>query len=407
MEFTRFLKNNARWLAAGALLTLVSSFGQTFFISIFAGQIREEFGLSNGAWGGIYSLATAASAIVMVWAGGLSDHLRVRQLGALIMAGTVLAALAMAFASSVWALVLVVFALRFCGQGMSTHLATVAMARWFVATRGMALAIASLGFALGEAFLPVITVALMGVVYWRLLWGGAALIVLLLIPLLVHLLKQERTPATIANETPSTGMAGRHWTRRDLLGHWLFWMMVPALLAPPAFVTALFFQQVHLAAVKGWSHTALVALIPIYTATGVAAALVFGWMIDRFGSIRLMPFYQAPLALGFVLFSLAQTPLGGGVAMAVMAVTQGGQSTLSSAFWAEIYGTRHLGGIKALAAGVMVLGSAIGPALTGVLIDAGVNFDVQMLWISGYILAASGLVLFAVGRARRALSPPL
>lgn len=51
-----FLKANAPWLGAGALMTLASSFGQTFFIAIFAGEIRAEFGLGHGAWGAIYTL---------------------------------------------------------------------------------------------------------------------------------------------------------------------------------------------------------------------------------------------------------------------------------------------------------------------------------------------------------------
>ncbi len=37
----RFYRDNARWLMAGLMLTLCSSFGQTFFISLFAGQIKS------------------------------------------------------------------------------------------------------------------------------------------------------------------------------------------------------------------------------------------------------------------------------------------------------------------------------------------------------------------------------
>ena len=64
MSLIRFLAENARWLSAGALLTFLSSFGQTFFISIFAGEIREGFDLSHGQWGGIYTIGTSASAVV-------------------------------------------------------------------------------------------------------------------------------------------------------------------------------------------------------------------------------------------------------------------------------------------------------------------------------------------------------
>ena len=70
MTFLTFLRENARWLGAGALLSFLSSFGQTYFIAIFAGEIRAEFGLSHGQWGGIYALGTGASAVLMLWAGG-------------------------------------------------------------------------------------------------------------------------------------------------------------------------------------------------------------------------------------------------------------------------------------------------------------------------------------------------
>ena len=64
-----FLRNNAKFLGAGMLLTLNSSFGQTFFISIFAAQIMAAFALSDGEWGMIYAIGTTASAVVMYWAG--------------------------------------------------------------------------------------------------------------------------------------------------------------------------------------------------------------------------------------------------------------------------------------------------------------------------------------------------
>lgn len=400
MSFARFLRENAPFLAAGALLTFCSSFGQTFFISIFAGVIREEFALSHGAWGGIYTLGTLASAAVMVWAGILTDHFRARVLGAVILVMLAGAALLMAFVPAAWALPVAVFALRFAGQGMTVHIAMVAMARWFVATRGRALSIASLGVAAGEAFLPLAFVALLGVAPWRILWIGVAVFVLLMLPLLVRLLRLERTPQSLAEDNQSLGMTNRHWMRREVLGHWLFWSVFPALLAPAAFSTAFFFQQVHLAETKGWAHVELVALFPIFTACAVGSMIGSGWVIDRIGTGRLMPLYQLPMALGFVLMSMADSLPAAAVAVALMGVSQGAGSTLPNAFWAEYYGTRHLGGIKALATAVMVMGTAIGPGLTGALIDAGLIFEDQMLGIAAYFCGAAALVGLGIARAR-------
>ena len=96
MQFFTFLKNNLAWLGAGALLAFLSSFGQTFFISIFSGHIRAEFELSHAAWGGIYSLGTGASAIVMIWAGISSDYIRTRTLGTVVIIALAFSSIAMA-----------------------------------------------------------------------------------------------------------------------------------------------------------------------------------------------------------------------------------------------------------------------------------------------------------------------
>ena len=153
MPILQFFRQNSAWLGAGVLLAFMSSFGQTFFISIFSGHIRAEFGLSHAAWGGFYSLGTTASAIVMVWLGTLSDVLRTRVLGLFVLSGLMGATLVMANLSHVFNLAFAIFALRLLGQGMCSHLAVVAMSRWFVANRGRALSIAGLGYSFGEASL--------------------------------------------------------------------------------------------------------------------------------------------------------------------------------------------------------------------------------------------------------------
>ena len=399
-SFRRFLNQNARWLAAGGVLTFLSSFGQTYFISIFAGEIRGEFGLSHGEWGGIYSLGTSVSAIVMIWAGALTDVFRVRTIGPVILVGLAVACAAMAVNTWVWALPFVIFLLRLFGQGMSSHIAVVAMSRWFIATRGRALSIASLGTALGEAALPITFVALLGVVDWRMLWWVAAVIALMGVPVLVRLLRLERTPQSMAQTTSSTGLGGRHWTRGEVLRHPLFWFMVPALLGPSAFHTAFFFHQVYLAEIKGWAHVELVAFFPVYTGMAIVALIGSGWALDKFGAARLMPYYQLPLVVSFIVFSYATGPMGIFIGFLFMAITSGGNNTLANAFWAEFYGTANIGAIKAMIAAVMVLGSAIGPGITGLFIDLGVGLETQFIWIGAYFLLTTAMMFIGISRAR-------
>lgn len=382
MGFTRFVIDNARWLAAGALLTFMSGFGQTFFISIFAGEIRAEFGLSHGEWGAIYAMGTTASAVAMVWAGGLADKLRARALGTAILIATVAACLFMAANPYAAVLPIVVFALRFTGQGMSSHLGIVIMSRWFAKMRGRAIAIATFGFSIGEVLLPITFVLLLGWLDWRLLWVAAAIVAALGIPLLRHLLKSERSPGELSEATENTGLEDRHWTRGEALKHWLFWLMVPAVAGMSAFGTAFFFHQVHYAEMKGLSHLSLVSSFPFFTAVSVASMATFGWALDRFGVTRLLPFYELPMAVAFVCFAMATGLPMIWVGLLFFGISAGATATLVPAFWAEIYGTRHIGAIKALAAAAMVFGSAIGPGLTGGLIDLGIGLNAQYMGIA-------------------------
>ena len=285
------------------------------------------------------------------------------------------------------------------GQGMLSQLGAVAMSRWFIAARGRALSLSSMGFAVGQATLPVVFVALLVTVQWRSLWLIAAVGIVLLIPLMQILLKQERTPQSMADGTQSVGMHTRHWTRGQMLRHPLFYILIPLVLGPSAWGTALFFQQVHLTEVKGWSLVSYVALMPVYTVASITFTFITGWAIDRFGVKWIVPFQMVPFGISFLVLAYADTIFMAGFGLVIFGVGQGMQGTATSAFWAVFYGTRHLGAIKAAAAALMVFGSAIGPGITGALIDFGIDFPDQMIPIAffyfvGALLAGLGILRY-------------
>jgi MFS family permease len=124
-----------------------------------------------------------------------------------------------------------------------------------------------------------------------------------------------------------------------------------------------------------------------------------GFLIDRLGTARLMPVAQLPMVAAFLTLSVAEGAAGAALGMMLMALTVGANHTLPAAFWAEFYGTRHIGAVKAMAAAVMVAGTAVGPILTGLLIDAGLSFDEQMVGIAVWFLAASACTAVAISRA--------
>jgi MFS family permease len=400
----RFILQNSRWLTAGALLTLISSFGQTYFISIFAGEIRTAFNLSHGDWGAIYGFGTFASAIVMIWSGGLTDVMRVRHLGPIVLAALAASCLFMALNPWVALLPVVIFCLRFTGQGMSTHIAAVAMSRWFLANRGKALSVASLGFSVGEACYPILVVSLLLFFSWQSVWILAAGVAALAIPALLWLLAEERSPQSSATEGQSLGMGGRHWRRNQALRHPLFWFMIPALLGQSAFNTAFFFLQVHFAEIKGWEHLQLVTMFPVYTLVSITAMILSGILLDKLDTARLIPYFQLPMIVAFLIFAFGQSLIAALVGFIFLGLSSGANATLPNAFWAEFYGTKHLGSIKAAAAAVMVLGSAIGPAVTGVLLDYDLPLDTQYVAVSVFFGFSSLMMWAGVKRVRSRLS---
>lgn len=403
MDSLRFIRENLRFLSAGVILLLSSCPGQTFFISIFAAQIMTEFGLTDGQWGAVYTAATVASAVILFWAGALTDRFRVRILAWIVMPGAALTCIAMSFNNSVIGLIGIVMCLRFFGQGMMFQLASTAMARWFVARRGMALSISAMGFYFGQAFYPVVFASLLQWVSWRSLWILAAALVLIAFPVVLRLLAQERTPASLAQDNNNAGLDNRHWSRSEVLRSPLFLLLLPMLLGPPAWGTALFFQQVHIAETKNWDLVEYLALIPPMTAISFVITILSGGVIDRFGSGKAMQVFLLPWILGFLLLGWSETLSGALIAFVVFGFGTGLQATLITAFWAEFYGTKHIGAIKAASTSIMVFGSAIGPGITGALIDQGYSFPSQMFGISLYFVVAALLASIGIQSVKHRL----
>src|SRR3546814_10128727 len=118
--------------------------------------------------------------------------------------------------------------------------------------------------------------------------------------------------------------------------------------------------------------------------------LVCGHLIDRFVPLRLLPFFLWRRSVASAAVGLLTPVWGVYVFMLLLGISNGFTSTLLGALWPEVYGLANLGGIRAITVSAMVLSSAVGPGVTGVLIDMGVPLPTQMLWLSGWCLLEIG-----------------
>lgn len=404
MGFLAFAAANLRWLTAGFLLTFAASFGQTFFISLFAGEIRSEFGIGHGAFGTIYMAATLASAATLLWVGAFADHPRLDRVAGLTIAGLAIACLALARTDRLWVLAIVLYGFRLFGQGMLTHIGLTAMARWFNLQRGRAVAIAGLGIPAGEAVFPPLAVVLMALIGWRETWIAAGAMLLFgVLPASLLLLRQSRAPRGGSGE--GTGAAVSGWSRGEVLKDPLFYALMPGLMAPSFMVTGVFFHQVHLVETKSWELAWFAAGYPFYAAASVVSGLAAGWVIDRWSANRVLPAYLLPMAAGLLVLAWTAEPGPAVVFFVLAGLTAGGGTTVLGAVWAELYGVAHLGAIRSLAVSAMVVSSAIAPGLMGWLIDFGVGIDVQLIAMAAYAGGASAaFAALSTALRRRACS---
>jgi len=409
--YLSFAAENRRFLGFGFFLALSSSFGQTYFIGVFGPALQREFDLGHTAWGTVYLAGTLASAALLPWTGKQLDRFDLRPYVVAVCALLALACAVAGAASGIAALVVAVFLLRHAGQGLASHVALTSMARYFDRHRGRGIAIASLGFAAGEACLPFAAVLLIAGVGWRGTWTLAALATLLVdAPTVLWLLRghgeRHRAHERRLREAAASGAPQiASWTRAEVLRDVRFYLLMPALVTPSLVVTALFFHHLSLADEKAWSHTWITGNYVLYAAATVVTVLVAGPLIDRFGALKLLPGLLAPLTLALI----AAFALDGAWAvwpyLLMLGASSGMAQTLGTAVWAELYGVSFLGAIKSLVAALKVFASALGPVSAGLLMDAGVALPRVCLAYVGLTVTATALMLVALRATRGAPGP--
>ncbi len=389
-------------LALFALLaTAGSGFGQTFFVSVFGTALRDEFALSNTAYGALYSGATVCSALVLLRIGGLADRWPLHRITALGVALLAVGCMLMGLAPHVAMLGLGFFLLRLGGQGLMAHLGLTTAGRYFHLHRGKVMALAASGFPLAEATLPAAGVALIGFGGWRSAWWVAAA-VLLLVLLPLYWLLSHRAPHPEQGGTHEDGAPAEGLTRGQVLRDRGFYLLLPAALITPFVVTAILFHQAAIAEARDWPLSLVAGAFSGYAAGHLLTLLIAGPMVDRLTARRTLPLSLLPMTLAMILLALRDGSWVPAAYLTLTGMSQGAMSTASGALWPERYGTRYLGAIRAMAQAVMVVSTAISPVLAGGLLDAGFGIPGLAGAMAGLTGVSIALALVAPARVTSA-----
>ncbi len=374
----KFLSQQWRFLLFGALLTFWSSPGQTFVISLFGEHLRADFNLTHGEFGTIYTIATLISAALLWKSGPLVDHLPLRKFATFMVVVIQIAIATFAAIQGPITLLFGILFVRFMGQGMLNHIAITAMARRYEAERGRAISFAGLGFIVGESLFPPAIVLALSFYDWRLIWPAMALLAAVtFLPFIKRLIghtegQDGKGTAALENATKDDG----HWTRADLLRDPRFYMLSLIPIAQSGIITGLFFHQVHLIDLKGWSFNWWSICFTIYAGFSLLGGLASGFTIDRFSARQIAPYSLLFMVAALIVLAQSDHPAAAAVVMALLGLGASYTMLAMSSLWAELYGTRHLGAIRSVANVVMVFGSALGPVILGVAFDAAISLQV-------------------------------
>lgn len=402
------LWRNRNILAFTVLAMATSGFGQTFFVAVFGAEIRAAFDLSHTHYGFLYSAATIVSALLLLRAGGWADTWRLSRLASFTVLVLALGCLLVGLAPHAAILALGFLLIRFAGQGLIAHLGITTAGRHFRAQRGKAVAITAAGIPLAEAILPATAAILLSLFGWRVPWLVAAVLLVLVVwPVITRLATSIRAHAhadddnAAAEATDGETAPVHDFTRGEALRDPGLYMLLPAALAAPFIVTAILFHQTAIAEARAWPLEWVATAFIAFAGGHFCALLAAGPLVDRIGAQRALPLVLLPMALGLIVLALITSLWSPFVYLALVGVTTGGVATSSGALWAERYGTRHLGAIRAVAQAAMVVSTAVAPLVLGFLLD--MDYSVAAIgWGLGIGTLVAALLATATPRPRRA-----
>lgn len=386
----------------GFIFTFFSSFGQSYFLGLFNSSIRDALSITHGQFGSIYASATLCSSILLIWVGKKIDDVNIFKFALFVIILLSFACFFFSKVSSVFLLFIAIFLMRFSGQGMMSHTASTTISRYFTRTRGRALSISWFGLSSAEFIMPVLMVYLLTIIDWQNLWLIFSITVLIILPIASFLLiKNLNLDSRETSDENIKEVEIKQWSRREVIKDYRFYIISLNMLAMPWIFTGFAVFQSFVQTSKGWGPYVIAQSFMSYSILSVLTLFLSGFLIDKFTSRKLLIYMNIPLLFSVAVLYFFDTPITAFLFLGLVGISNGFSNILGSSTWAELYGVKYLGSIKALTTALMVFATAFGTALFGLLIDLGFTVDGIAL-ISGFYIFFSLILLFLI---RKKLNP--
>ena len=379
----------------GFIFTFFSSFGQSFFIGLFNSSIRNDLNISHGQFGSIYAAATLISSFTLIWLGKKIDDIKLLYFSLFVIFLLFISSLFFSFINTIYLLFFGIFLLRLSGQGLMSHTATTAISRYFDQRRGKSLSTAWLGLSSAEFILPITIVFFLTIYSWRSIWLTIEILVILLLPLISFLMIKDLTLYSREKSKFEIKKNNniKNWSRKEVILDPKFYILSLTMLSMPWITTGVFVYQSFIAESKNWGDFVIAQSFMYYSILSVLTLFVSGFLVDKFTSRKLLPYMNIPLILSMVVLFYFQSYISSYFFIGLIGISNGLANVLGSSTWAEIYGVRHLGAIKAFTTSMMVFSTAFGTAFFGLLIDYGYSIESIALICFFYVIISNILII--------------
>ena len=386
------LSLNKKVIIFGFIFTFFSSFGQSFFLGLFNAPIRNELGITHGEFGSIYASATICSSLLLVWVGKKIDEFQLLYYSLFVVILLAFSSLIFSLIDTIYLLIFGIFLMRFSGQGLMSHTSTTAISRFFERSRGKALSTIWFGLSTAEFILPVLVTYFLAILSWRTIWQGIAITIIILLPIvIINTIKSIKLESR-EEKKDFKKIRIKNWKRKEVIKDYRFYIVSLNMLAGPWIITGIFVYQSFISDAKLWSVFAIPKAFMIYSVTSIFSLILSGFLVDKFTSRKLIPIVNIPLLLSMITLFFVKSEIGAYVFLGLIGVSNGLANILGSSTWAEIYGVKYIGSIKALTTALMVFSTAFGTALFGILIDQGFSVE-NIAFISGSYIVSSLILL--------------
>jgi MFS family permease len=230
---------------------------------------------------------------------------------------------------------------------------------------------------------------------WRTVWQGIAVLIVLFLPLVIlNTIKSINLDSREADNNPKLKKTKiKSWRRRDVLKDYRFYIVSLNMLAMPWLATGIFVYQSFISESKMWEIYTIPKAFMVYSITSIITLFMSGFLVDKFTGRKLILYMNLPLLLAMYTLFQFNHQMSAYIFLGLIGVSNGLANILGSSTWAEIYGVKYIGSIKALTTAFMVFSTAFGTAVFGLLIDNGFSIE-NIAFVGGaYIVISLALLV--------------